>query len=194
MRTRMRIGLYGGSFDPIHLGHLMVAEAAREEAGLDRVVFIPAAQSPFKPEARPVAGDQRARLLRLALAGCPWCEVDTRELERGGLSYTVDTVREYRARYPEADFSYLIGADHLRQLPRWRESALLAEWLEFLVIPRPGEPVELPGAPFRMRLLQGFPLAVSSSQIRQRLQSGQPVDLLVGPTVAEAIKNSGLYL
>src|SRR5689334_14779517 len=90
-----RIGLFGGSFDPVHLGHLLVAEAAREELALTRLFFIPAAQSPFKPERKSTAGAMRLRLLRLALAGKAWCEVDDQEIKRGGPSYTVDTLRDY---------------------------------------------------------------------------------------------------
>src|SRR5512142_2936395 len=95
-----RLGLYGGSFDPVHLGHLLVAQAAREELRLDRLFFIPAAQSPFKPEQRPAPAEARLRLLRLALAGQSWCEVDVQEIGRGGTSYTVDTVSAYARAYP----------------------------------------------------------------------------------------------
>src|SRR4249920_2716230 len=95
-----RIGLFGGSFDPVHLGHLLVAQAAREELGLDRLFFIPAAQSPFKPESKPSTGTERLRLLRLALAGKTWCELDPQEVDRGGVSFTIDTVRDYARRFP----------------------------------------------------------------------------------------------
>src|SRR4051794_31127088 len=91
-RLRMRIGLFGGSFDPVHHGHLLVAQAAREELGLTRLFFIPAAQSPFKPETKPSAPKERVRLLRLALLGKDWCEIDLQEIGRGGVSYTIDTV------------------------------------------------------------------------------------------------------
>src|SRR5512140_1257104 len=96
--SMQRIGLFGGSFDPVHLGHLLVAQAAREELALDRLFFIPAAQSPFKPDARPSLAPVRLRLLRLALAGQTSCEVDEQEINRGGVSYTIDTVRDYARR------------------------------------------------------------------------------------------------
>ena len=96
-----RIALFGGSFDPVHLGHLLVAVTAREELGLARLFFIPAAQSPFKPERQPTPAAQRLRLLRLALAGWNWCEIDEQEVARGGISYTIDTLRQYRQRFPE---------------------------------------------------------------------------------------------
>src|SRR5271170_2350771 len=95
-----KIGLYGGSFDPVHLGHLLVAQAVREEAGLERLFFIPAAQSPFKPETPPTLAADRLRLLRLALAGHTDYEIDAQEINRGGVSYTIDTIRDYKMRFP----------------------------------------------------------------------------------------------
>jgi nicotinate-nucleotide adenylyltransferase len=188
------IGLFGGSFDPVHLGHLLVAQAAREELNLAQLFFIPAAQSPFKPDTRPTPAQERLRLLRLALAGKTWCEIDEQEIRRGGVSYTIDTVREYAGRFPQAQLFYLIGADHLPQLPKWRAAEELARLAEFVVIPRPGQAETPFPAPFRGRWLAGFPLGVSSSQIRERVKAGLPVDHLVPCLVAEAIRNNGLYL
>ena len=188
------IGLFGGSFDPVHLGHLLVAQAAREELDLDRLFFIPAAQSPFKPEIRPSPARARVQLLRLALAGQSWCEVDEQEIQRGGVSYTIDTLRDYAGRFPQAQLFYLIGADHLAQLPKWRAAEELARLVEFVVIPRPGQ-LEAPvPAPFRGRWLAGFPLGVSSSQIRARVKAGLPIEHLVPESVAAAIRNNRLYL
>jgi len=190
-----RIGLFGGSFDPVHLGHLLVAQAAREELELARLCFIPAAQSPFKPDTpRPTPAQERLRLLRLALAGKTWCEIDEQEIQRGGVSYTIDTVRDYARRFPETQLVYLIGADHLPQLPKWRAAEELARLVEFVVIPRPGQAETPFPAPFRGRWLAGFPLGVSSSQIRARVKAGRPIDHLVPGLVAEAIRNNGLYL
>lgn len=189
-----RIGLFGGSFDPVHMGHLLVAQAAREELDLSRLFFIPAAQSPFKPDRKPTDPNERLRLLRLALAGKTWCEVDEQEIKRGGISYTIDTARDYYRRFPGAQIYYLIGADNVAHLPKWRESAELARLLEFVVIPRPGQTdVPFP-APFHGRMLKGFPLGVSSSQIRARVKAGSPIDHLVPAAVAEALRNNRLYL
>ena len=189
-----RIGLFGGSFDPVHLGHLLVAQAAREDLGLARLFFIPAAQSPFKPQSEPAPAVQRLRLLRLALAGQNDCEIDDQEVARGGTSYTIDTVHAYARRFPEAKIYYLIGADHIRQLPQWRAAVELARLVEFVVIPRPGEVLAPLPEPFHGQPLEGFPLGVSSSQIRARIRSGQPIDWLVPPAVAEAIRLNRLYL
>ena len=189
-----RIGLFGGSFDPIHLGHLLVGQASIEELDLARLYFIPASQSPFKPENRPMPGAERLRLLRLALAGRTNCEVDDQEIQRGGISYSVDTLRDYARRFPQAELFYLIGADHVANLPKWRDAAELAHLAEFVAIPRPGEPAVTFPPPFRGRMLKGFPFGVSSSQIRQRVKAGLPIDQLVSPSVAEAIRNNRLYL
>jgi len=189
-----RLGLFGGSFDPVHYGHLLVAQAAREELQLDRLFFIPAAQSPFKPADQPSLPLQRLRLLHLALAGQNWCEIDEQEVHRGGLSYTIDTVRDYAARFGPAELFYLIGADHVAQLPKWRQAQELARLVQFVVIPRPGQAEGRLPDPFQGRLLKGFPLAISSSEIRARVKAGLPLEPLVPPAVAEAIRNNGLYL
>jgi nicotinate-nucleotide adenylyltransferase len=192
--ARMKIGLFGGSFDPVHLGHLLMARSAREEAGLDRVFFIPAAQSPFKPDAQPAPASERLRWLRLALAGDVTAEVDDQEIRRGGPSYTIDTVREYSRKYPEAELFCLIGADQTAQLRLWREAAELARLARFLIIPRPGEVLAELAPPFRGRALRGVPLGVSSSEIRARLKAGLPVTHLTPPAVAEALGHNRLYL
>ena len=188
-----RIGLFGGSFNPVHIGHLMVAQAAKEEVRLDRLVFIPAALSPFKVTSDPAPARERLRLLRLALAGKPWCSIDEQELRRGGISYTIDTARDYKQRFPNAECYYLIGADHVRLLSKWRDATELGQLLEFIVIPRPGEPPTDPPPPFRTKPLTGFPVGVSSSEIRRRLQSGLTVEPFLPPTVAEAIQTNHLY-
>jgi nicotinate-nucleotide adenylyltransferase len=189
-----RLCLFGGSFDPVHLGHLLVAQAAREELNLSRLFFIPAAQSPFKPERQPSAPAERLRLLRLALAGKDWCHLDDQEVRRGGVSYTIDTVRGYVNRFAGAELWYLIGADHVPQLPKWREADALARLTRFVVIPRPGEPQATLPPPFQGQTLAGFPVGISSSQVRARVREGLSIDHLVPSAVAEAIRNNALYL
>ena len=171
-----------------------MAQAALEELELDRLFFIPAAQSPFKPESARATSEERCRLLRLALAGRATCEIDLQELERGGTSYTIDTLRNYAARFAGAELFYLIGADHLPTLPKWRDAAELACLARFVVIPRPGQVAVPFPAPFLGQMLAGFPLGVSSSQIRARVKAGQAMAGLVPDAVAEAIANSKLYL
>ena len=190
----MKLGLYGGSFDPVHLGHLLVAYAALEELALDRLVFIPAAQSPFKPGTQPAPAAIRTRMLRLALAGETRFDVDELELRRGGVSFTVDTVREFANRHPGAQLFWLIGADHVPTLPKWREAEALTALVEFVVIPRPGEAEATLPSPYRLHQLRGWPLRVSSSDIRQRVATGKPVRQLVPAHVAEVIAAEKLYL
>lgn len=188
-----RLGLYGGAFNPVHLGHLLVAQAAIEELELDQLVFIPASQSPFKQENKPAPDALRLQWLRLALAGKTNCAIDDQEIRRGGISYTIETARDYAKRFPQAKLIWLIGADNVPTLSQWREAAELAKLLEFAAIPRSGQSaVEFP-APFRGRMLKGFPFEVSSSEIRERVKKGLSIDLLVPPFVAPAIRDSGAY-
>ena len=189
----MKLGIYGGSFDPIHLGHLLVAQAAIEELGLDKLFFVPAAQSPFKPEAKPAPDAVRLQLLRLALAGKTHCEIDAQEIQRGGTSYTVDTLRDYAKRFAGAELFYLIGADNAAKLNEWREPAELARLAEFVALPRPGGASPVFPVSFRGRILQGFPCGVSSSQIRARAKAGLALENLVPSAVAEAIHGAKLY-
>jgi nicotinate-nucleotide adenylyltransferase len=161
---------------------------------LDRLFFIPAVQSPFKPDSQPAAAAERVRLLRLALAGQTGCAVDDQELRRGGVSYTIETLRDYARRFPRATLFYLIGADHVAELREWREAGELARLAEFVAVARPGEvPSPFP-APFCGRTLAGIPIGISSSQIRARVRAGLPIEHLVPAAVAEAIHNNRLYL
>ena len=188
-----RIGLFGGSFDPVHIGHLLVARAACEELALDRLYFIPAAQSPFKPGRHPAAAAARLRMLRIALAGRDNYEVDSQEVQRGGISYTIDTVREYIRRFNDAQLFYLIGADHVPTLPQWREADNRARLVQFVVIPRPGQALVEAPHPFRIAQLMGWPLQLSSSEIRARVREGRAIEHLVPFGVEEAILRGGLY-
>ena len=189
-----RIGLFGGSFDPVHIGHLLVAQAACEELNLDRLFFIPAAQSPFKPVTAPASAAVRLRMLRLALAAHANYEIDTQEISRGGVSYSIDTVRDYAARHPDAQLYYLIGADHVPTLPKWRDADELARLVQFVVIPRPGEKPAAAPAPFRVQVLGGWPVQVSSSQIRRRVREQQEIAHLVPPAVSDVVRECLLYV
>jgi nicotinate-nucleotide adenylyltransferase len=193
LNFNMKLGIFGGSFDPVHLGHLLVAQAAIEELGLDRLYFIPAAQSPFKPDAKPAPDAIRLQLLRLALAGKTNCEIDAQEIQRGGTSYTVDTLRDYAKRLAGAELFYLIGADNAAKLNEWREPGELSRLTEFVAVSRPGGVAPIFPPPFRGRILKGFPFGVSSSQIRARVKAGLPLENLVPTAVAEAMAAIKLY-
>jgi nicotinate-nucleotide adenylyltransferase len=194
LNSEQKIGLFGGSFDPVHLGHLLVAQAAVEELGLDKLFFIPAAQSPFKSENKIAPAEIRLQLLRLALAGKTNCEIDEQEIRRGGVSFTIETLRAYAKKFPAAKLFYLIGVDNVAKLNEWREANELAKLAEFAVIPRPGEPAAEFPKPFRGKFLKGFPIEISSSQIRARVRANLPIENLVPPFVAEAIRAVQLYV
>jgi nicotinate-nucleotide adenylyltransferase len=194
LNSGLKIGLFGGSFDPVHLGHLLVAQAAVEELGLDKLFFIPAAQSPFKPENKIAPAEIRLKLLRLALAGKTNCEIDEQEIRRGGISYSIETLRDYASRFPKAKLFYLIGADNISKLNEWREADELAKLAEFVAIPRPGESAAEFPKPFRGRILKGFPIGISSSQIRARVKANLPIENIVPPFVAEVIYAAKVYI
>lgn len=188
------IGIFGGSFDPVHTGHVLVAQAAIEELQLARLFLIPAACSPFKLDQQPTLAAHRLAMLRLAFAGRIDCEVDDLEIQRGGTSFTIDTVRHFEQKFPGAKLFYLIGADNVPKLTQWREADELARLAEFVVIPRPGDaPAPLPSS-FRGRYLSGFPFGVSASQIRARAKAGLQLEPLVPVAVAQFIQNNRLYL
>jgi nicotinate-nucleotide adenylyltransferase len=189
-----RLGLFGGAFNPVHLGHLLVAQAAIEELGLDKLFFIPASQTPFKQETKPAPAEIRLRWLRLALAGKTCCEIDEQEIRRGGVSYTIETVRDYAKKFPGAKLFYLIGADNVSKLNEWREATELAKLVEFAAVPRPGKILPEFPKPFHGRALKGFPLEISSSEIRARVKAGLSIELLVPPFVAEAIRAAQIYI
>jgi nicotinate-nucleotide adenylyltransferase len=189
----MKLGIYGGSFDPVHLGHILVARAALEELGLQKLIFVPAACSPFKPENQPAPAELRLRLLRLALAGMNDCEIDQQEIDRGGTSYTIDTLRHFARTFPGAELFFLIGADNTAALAQWQEAEELARLAVFVAVPRPGEAEAVFPPAFRGRNLKGFPIRVSSSAIRARIKAGLPIDHLVPAPVAEAIRGGQLY-
>lgn len=190
-----RIALYGGAFDPVHRAHLELARAARGQASLDEVVFIPAAQSPLKNHG-PVAGDaERLEMLELALAGEAGFLVDDSELKRGGVSYTVDTARGFKARAPDSELFWIIGGDQLAQLDRWHAIEELARWVVFLVVARPGYDLSAPIIPgLRWKKIQAPLMEESSSLIRKRLSKKQSIKGLLPESVEAFIHKQGLYI
>ena len=136
----MRLGIFGGTFDPVHYGHLMVAECCREALNLDEVRWVPAASPPHKPGVRITDGHARADMLTLALSGYPEFCVDRRELRRAGPSFTVDTLSEFQNEFPAAELFLLIGADSLRDFTTWREPDRIAQLATIVACNRPGLP------------------------------------------------------
>ncbi|MGH2904673.1 MAG: nicotinate-nucleotide adenylyltransferase [Solirubrobacteraceae bacterium] len=194
------IGILGGTFNPPHRGHLALAGHAQAELGLDRVLLIPARNAPHKGEQEDPGPERRLEMCRLAvdaegLAGLEACAL---ELERDGPSYTVDTLREINERDPEAELTFIVGADMARTLAAWREPRALVELAGLAVAEREdadrGEVLrELDPLGAKVTFL-GMPmLEVSSSEVRERVRRGESIDDLVAPAVAEYIVAHGLY-
>ena len=197
----MRVGIYGGTFDPVHNGHLALAEAALGAFHLDRVLFVPGHVTPFKIGFRTASDADRLAMLRLALAGHPPFDISTIELDRGGVSYTVDTLEAFRAAHPDWELWFLLGADSLLSLGRWHRSGDIVRLASVGTVRRPG--IALPPA------LEGFPPEVSqrllanvvegdcpdisSTDIRRCVETGQPLADLVPGAVADYIAHQGLY-
>lgn len=192
----LRLGIFGGSFDPVHLGHLLAAQDALEQTPLDRVIFMPTAQSPLKRHAPGLDGAGRLVLLRAAIADDPRFEVSTLELERGGVSYTIDSARALRALHPGAELFWIIGADQAAQLARWRDIEELAALVQFVVLARPGYVAPPPDQrPRGVRLVPVamHEFAISSSEIRARVAAGRSVRYFLPAPVAECIERQHLY-
>jgi nicotinate-nucleotide adenylyltransferase len=197
--------LFGGSFDPVHTGHLEVARAAARALGAERVSLIPAADAPHKPGAARASGADRLAMCRLAVAGDPLFDVLDAEVRRGGVSYTIDTVRELLGGPLRGDqVLLLVGQDQLRDLARWREAAALVALVPVAVAPRPGaaEPPweEIESAfgrdaadGIRRRLLPIAPVDVSSTDVRRRVAEGRSIRCRVPDAVADYIEARGLY-
>ncbi len=202
MKRRKRIGVLGGTFNPIHLGHLLIAQDAMEQLGLDRVRFIPSATPPHKTVDKLASERDRLRMIALAIRGNVRFEVDDIETKRGGISYSVDTLTELRRREPRTDFYFIIGADSLRELHLWREVQRLVRLCTFVTVPRPGfdpKPVidqRLDAATrrrLRQHVLRGHACDVASHEIRARVASGRSIRYLVPDAVHGYIRRRRLY-
>lgn len=200
----MRIGIFGGSFDPIHLGHLVLAELAREQCRLDEVRFVPAAIPPHKQTRERAPDDARVDMIELALGGHPSMRTWDVELRRGGVSYTVDTLRALHESDPAAELFLLMGADSLEDLATWRAPEEICELACLIVVHRPGSaPVDF--APlnqvtseqrlqlFREHVVDIPQMELSSTEMRRRISARQTIRYQTPRAVEEYIRSSGLY-
>lgn len=191
---RQRIGLFGGTFDPVHLGHVAIASSAREAAGLDRVLMIPCRISPHKTNGPPPAsGEDRLQMLRLAFMDHPWADMDDCELRRDGPSYSWETATSYQTSHPECRLFWIMGEDQWTALPKWRHPERLADLVEFLVFTRGARAPE-PRSGYRARFLPSVHPA-SATKIRQDLSSGthEAPSKWLCPEVLQWIVSQGLY-
>jgi nicotinate-nucleotide adenylyltransferase len=198
----MRIGIFGGTFDPVHVGHLIIAEQARDQARLDTVWFVPAPQPPHK-EVR-TRFEQRVEMLQLAIAGNPTFRIDELEKERTGKSYTVDTLEELHRRHPADELVLLVGSDTLHDLHEWRNPARILELAALAVMPRPEHPLF---GPDKLRQQLGLPaeaqvrllpvetpiFEISSHDLRSRIAAGHSIRYLVPRAVECYIHEKRLY-
>jgi nicotinate-nucleotide adenylyltransferase len=211
----MRLGIFGGSFDPVHCGHLELARACQNQVGLDEVWFTPTAIQPLKRDGPQASDAERIEMLELAISNSdcdpgrgharesivgPWFRVCTLEIERGGYSYTVDTLRRIDEELPEAKLFFLMGADALRDVAYWKEPEEIFRLSTPLVVSRAGEPAAdlsalSPLCPdeHQPQHIEMRPMDISSSEIRRRVAAGQSLEGLVPSTVADYIHAHGLY-
>lgn len=192
----MKVGIMGGTFDPVHIGHMLAAEAALQGCTLDEVWFMPSHIPPHKHEAG-AGGDERLQMVELAVGTNPAFRTLDIELVRGGVSYTIDTIRELRARYTEHEFFFIIGADMVNSLTQWHGIEELAQVLTFIGVGRPGSVIRKEDLPDYLQekvVLVNMPqVDISSTDIRQRLAAGQSVRYMVHDLVNEYIQRSGIY-
>ncbi len=192
---RLKIGFLGGSFDPVHFGHLLAAQDAFEQHHLDRLVLVPAAQAPLKPSDVQSSAVDRLAMLRAAVEWDRRFEISDVELCRGGVSYTIDSVRHFRALYPNDELYWIIGGDQLPKLQLWREVETLAQLVEFIFLERPGFPVKaaptIPG--LKLHRCDGHLLAISSTELRERTRRGLSLEYFVPHKAIVYIKQQGLY-
>ena len=200
----MRLGLFGGTFDPVHLGHLILAECCREACRLDRVFFLPTAVPPHKSDCAYTPCETRIAMLELAVAGNEHFAVNRHEADRGGINYTVDTLRHFRKEMPEAELFFLLGGDMLHDLPNWREAAAVCELATVVSVSRAGtrepdfgcladiasvERIEV----FRRHQVQMPAIEISSTDIRRLVGQGRSIRYLTPPAVECYIAAHGLY-
>ena len=187
----MRTGVFGGSFDPVHRGHLAVARQAVAALKLDQVLFIPARTQPLKSRGPYAAPEHRVAMLKAAIEGHPAFLLDLRELGRSGPSYTVETLRELILERPQDQLFLLIGADAARDLPRWHEAEQVGQLATIAVVPRPG--ALLPALPASMVTVTLDPVDVSATMVRTAAAAEQSIDQLVPKPVADYIAAHRLY-
>jgi nicotinate-nucleotide adenylyltransferase len=201
----MRIGIFGGTFDPVHYGHLLLAECCREQVSLDVVWFLPAAIPPHKQQYDLTPAKQRVEMLELAVGGYLAFSICRYETDRGGVNYTADTLTELRRQEPTAEFFFLLGADMLHDLPRWRQPERICELALPVAVRRAGEPLPDFGAlqgvatverieAMRQNAVEMPAMGLSGSDIRRRVAAGHSIRYRTPRAVEKYIETQGLYV
>jgi len=191
----VKIGFLGGSFDPVHFGHLIAAQDAYEQHRLDRLFLVPAAQAPLKPQEVQSSAADRLAMLRSAVEWDRRLEVSDYELQKGGMSYTVDSVRHFRRQFPNDQLYWIIGGDQLPKLHLWKDIQELAREVEFIFLERPGHPAKIaPAIPgLRLHRCDGHLVEISSTELRERARRGLSLDYFVPHRAIVHIREKGLY-
>jgi nicotinate-nucleotide adenylyltransferase len=212
----MRIAILGGTFSPIHYGHLRIAEEVREALGLDKVLFIPAFHPPHKENDSLLSPEKRLNMVRLAIEDNPFFDVSDMEVQKGGRSYSVVTLREIHEEQPETEINFVVGTDSFNEITTWCEYEELFKLTNFVVVPRQGYPVKKVGEVLPVALAKQFCydsekgvyandyghfimymettlMAISASEIRERVKEDRSLKYLLPPVVEEYIKAERLY-
>jgi len=191
----VKIGFLGGSFDPVHFGHLIAAQDVFEQHRLDRLFLVPAAQAPLKPHAVQSSSADRLAMLLAAVEWDRRFEISDYELRKGGMSYTIDSVRFFREQFPNDELFWIIGGDQLPKMHLWREIETLATLVEFIFLERPGHPAKVaPAIPgLRLRRCDGHLVEISSTELRERARRGLSLDYFVPHKAIVHIRQKQLY-
>jgi nicotinate-nucleotide adenylyltransferase len=191
----MKIGFLGGSFDPVHFGHLIAAQDAYEQYHLDRLLLVPAAQAPLKPQDIQSSSEDRLGMLRAAVEWDRRFEISDFELRKGGMSYTIDSARHFRSQFPGDTLYWIIGGDQLPKMHLWKDIAELATLVEFIFLERPGHPAKttrpVPG--LVLHRCDGHLVEISSTELRERARRGLSLDYFVPHKAILHIRQHRLY-
>lgn len=191
----MNVGIFGGTFNPPHMGHLIVAERVRADLRLSRIVFVPSFISPHKQDREIASGEERLMMLRLATGGDPRYEISDLEIKRGGVSYTVETLAEMARSLPGDELFFLLGMDNLLEFDTWKDPQRIMELATIVVMTRPGfaRPERPPIEGLNLMYCDVPEIAISSTEIRHRVSGGDSIRFLVPEVVEEYIRGRGLY-
>ena len=187
----MKIGILGGTFNPIHLGHLILAEEVRQKIGLGKIIFVPTSLPPHKDDGEIIAASHRLKMLRLAIRGNPYFLVSDIEIGRGGRSYTIDTIKELTKTYSGDELYFIIGSDLIKYLNEWKDLKEIIAMVKFVVATRPGYPLE--NLPDYMKTIDIRAVDISAFEIRQCIKQDRSFRYLVPEPVGDYILKKGLY-
>jgi len=187
----MKIGILGGTFNPVHLGHLILAEEAREKLGLDKVIFVPAALAPHKDDLDIAPAFERLKMLKASVKGNKYFSVSDIEIKRGGRSYTIDTLKEFKRKNSRDELYFIVGSDMLKYLNEWKDLSEILKMVKFVTATRPGYPLEeIPGY---LETLAIRAIDISAFEIRKRIRNNQSFRYLVPDAVFNYINKKKLY-